>query len=256
MRGTTCAGDEARLVEEALHDGVETIVVAGGDGTWSKCAVPLARAGSPARMAFLAAGTGNDFAKNLDVAVRTPALLAQRLADGARERHVDLGRVDDTWFLNVAGFGLDVAVLERSNASPLLRGKAVYLAAALQELVRYRGLEAAYDERWARRLILVFSNGKHFGGAFRVAPDARIDDGLLDAILVDDVPVLRRLPLLLRVMRGTLQGHPRVSHRRVARFRLAFRERPWFEADGELHRAAGATVEVASVPGALRVVDG
>ena len=61
VRGTMHAGDEARLVEEALQDGIETIVVAGGDGTWSKCAVPLARAGSPARMAFVSAGTGNDF---------------------------------------------------------------------------------------------------------------------------------------------------------------------------------------------------
>jgi diacylglycerol kinase (ATP) len=255
VRGTTRAGDEARLVAEALSDGVETIVVAGGDGTWSKCAVALARAGSPARMAFLSAGTGNDFAKNLDAVVRDPDRLAAALAAGVHERRVDLGRVDDTWFLNVAGFGLDVAALVRANASTRFRGQAVYLVAALQEMVLYRGRDAEVDGHAARRLMMVFSNGEHFGGAFHIAPDARIDDGLLDAILVDDVSVVARIPMLVRVMRGTHRTHSRVTHRRLARFALRFAEPPWFEADGELHRAAGTSVEVASVPGVLRVVD-
>lgn len=255
MRGTTCAGDEARLVDEALQDGIETIVVAGGDGTWSKCAVPLARAGSPARMAFLEAGTGNDFAQNLRMPSRDPLALAQRIAEGAGERRVDLGRVDDTWFLNVAGFGFDVAVLRRSHGWRVLRGSAVYLVSAIQELVGFDGMDVAVDGEWARRLMLVFSNGARFGGAFLIAPDAEVDDALLDAVLIADVPTPRRAAVLLSLLRATHRSQDAVRHFRAVGCRLEFPEPPWFEADGELHRAAGTRVEIASVPGALRVVD-
>ncbi len=257
VRGTTHAGDEARLVRDAIVDGIDTIVVAGGDGTWSKCAVPLARAGAPARMALLAAGTGNDFAKNLGIDPRDPRALAERLADGGvRERRVDMGRVDDTWFLNVAGFGFDVAVLHTSLKHRVLRGAAVYVVSALQELFRFPGLPIGVDGAPAQEhLLAVFSNGSHFGGTFHIAPGARIDDGMIDAILVRDVANLARLPLLASAIRGTHVQGPHATQRRTPRITLQFAEAPWFEIDGELCRAAGATVEVASVPAALRVVD-
>ncbi len=261
LRQTECAGDEARLVREAIADGVGTMVVAGGDGTWSKCATALARAGSPARMAFVAAGTGNDFAKNLRAPARDPAAMARLVARGGTERRVDLGRVDDHWFLNVAGFGFDVAVLRRSERMPLVRGPARYVMAAFAELLGYPGLDARVagmpggGDAWRRELLLAFSNGKEFGGTFRIAPAARVDDGALDAVLVGDGSRLGRIPLLGRAARGTHGRHPNVRIAAGARFTVEFREAPWCELDGELQRCAAPTVEVASVPGALRVVD-
>jgi diacylglycerol kinase (ATP) len=262
---TARADDEERLVHEALGDGIDTLVVAGGDGTWSKCAAALARAGSPARLSFLAAGTGNDFAKNLRAPARDAAALARLIASGtAVERHVDLGRVDDTWFLNVAGFGFDVAVLRASMAAraPLLRGPALYVSTAVKELFRCEGIECRLgtDGPWRRRLMIVFSNGAYFGGAFHIAPGAAVDDGTLDAIIVDDATTgasaaWGRARLLTRALRGTHLADPRVEHLQDSRFRLAFRDAPWFEVDGELRRAVAASVEVALMRGVLRVLD-
>lgn len=257
IRGTTHAGDEARLVHEAIADGIETLVVAGGDGTWSNCAIPLARAGAPMRLALLAAGTGNDFAKNLGIDPRDPRALAERLADGGlRERRVDMGRVDDTYFLNVAGFGFDVHVSHIAARYHRLKGPPVYIISALQGILSYGGLPIGVDGAAPRsHLLAVFSNGAWFGGAFHIAPGATIHDGQLDAVLIDDVAPLARLPLLARALKGTHLQHPRVTHRRTASTWLEFAERPWFEADGELRQAAGTRVEVASVPGALRLLD-
>lgn len=259
---TTAAGDEARRVHEALDDGIETIVVAGGDGTWGKCAVALGKAGSPARMAFVAAGTGNDFAKNFRAPARDLDAMAALVASGGEERRVDLGRADDAWFANVAGMGFDVAVLHATKRIPVLRGPAVYVAAALGELFAYAGLEAQVRgmagvdaATSARRLMLVIANGKEFGGTFRIAPGARVDDGKLDAVLFGDGIRLGRLPLLVRALAGTHLRHPDVRHTAAAAFTVTCPSPPWLELDGELHRAASATVTISCVPGALRVLD-
>ena len=83
--------------------------------------------------------------------------MAALVASGGVERRVDLGRVDDAWFANVAGFGFDVAVLHASKRIPLLRGPAVYVAAAVHELFGYAGLDAKLEgtgespPQWQRR---------------------------------------------------------------------------------------------------------
>ena len=261
IRTTAAPDDEARVVAEAVRDGAETIAVAGGDGTWGKSAVALARLGSPARMAFLANGTGNDFAKNLPTPAADHAAMAALVAAGSREQRVDLGSVDDRWFLNVAGFGFDVEVNADSlRPAGLLRGRAVYVVAALRQLFSYRGFHASADlfgdAAPCLRMMLVVSNGRNFGGAFLIAPSARVDDGLLDFVSVGDVHYLARIPLFARVLRGAHLSHPKVEARRARAATLTFDAPPTFELDGDLHQAAAATVRIGVVPGALRVLVG
>ncbi len=258
---TQRAGDEARVVREAIADGVQTIVVAGGDGTWGKSAVALAQAGSPARMAFVAAGTGNDFAKNLRAPAGDIEAMAALVASGGVERRVDLGRVDGNWFANVAGFGFDVEVLMASQGARLLRGPAVYVAAALGQLFSFGGIPtriggvASIFAPRRNRLMLVFANGKEFGGAFKIAPMAVVDDGKLDAVVFEDGIKLGRIALLARALRGTHLGHPKVFHKAGSEFTLEFDAPPAYELDGDLHLAPSRTVQVAALPGVLRVLD-
>lgn len=260
IRTTTAAGDEARVVQEAVRDGAATIAVAGGDGTWGKCAVALSRLGSPARMAFLANGTGNDFARNLPAPAADHAAMAALIAHGTREQWVDLGSVDDQWFLNVAGFGFDVAVTLDSRRTTWLRGSAVYIVSALTQLFGYRGFDMQADVLGdtapVRRMMFVISNGFSFGGAFRIAPTARVDDGLLDFISVGDVRRLARLPLFARVVRGAHVAHPMVTAVRAAQATLLFDVPPMVGIDGDLHQAAACSVTVRVIPSALRVLVG
>ncbi len=261
VRVTAAPGDEARVVGDAVRDGAETIARAGGDGTWGKCAVALARLGSPARIAFLASGTGNDFAKNLPTPAADHRAMASVVAHGTREQAVDLGRVDDQWFLNVAGFGFDVEVnIATADRSGWLRGDAVYITAALRQLFSYQGFhvnaDVFGDTGPRRRMMLVISNGKNFGGAFLIAPSASIDDGLLDFVSVGDVHKLARIPLFARALRGAHLSHPAVAAVRAAAAPLTFDAPPMFQLDGDLHQAAGAVVQVGLVPRALRVLVG
>jgi diacylglycerol kinase (ATP) len=251
---TTKPGEEATLARRAADDGATTIAALGGDGTWGNVAGALVAAKSDIALALLAAGTGNDFVKTVAAPAYDFAATARLIADG-QTRRVDVGRVNDRVFLNAAGFGFDAAVCEMLQRPTLLRGKAVYVATALRQLFTYRGLPMSLDDGPTRkRLMLVFSNGRWFGGTFAIAPNASPFDGSLDVTSIEDAKPWRRAILFARAMRGTHVHAPEVESLRVASTQLRFNEPPIFESDGEFARASSREVTVESVPRALRIV--
>ncbi len=252
IRETRAQGDEATLTAAAIADGATSIIAVGGDGTWSRCAAVLGAARSTTSLALLAAGRGNDFARTPGLPVHDH-LRTLALAQQQRWRACDLGRVDDTWFLNVAGFGFDAHVLARAQHAG--GGRFAYAGVALRALASYRPVQVAVDDAPPRdTLLLAVANGAHFGGTFHVAPGAALDDGLLDVVQVADLPPWRRLPVLAAAVRGRHVQHAAASHRAVPAATLTFAEPPVYQADGELHRATARTLRVSVAPGALRLV--
>ncbi|HEX6059126.1 MAG TPA: diacylglycerol kinase family protein [Gemmatimonadaceae bacterium] len=252
---TERAGDERRLVRLALDAGARTIVAVGGDGTWSKVADAIAGSRADVRLALIAAGTGNDFARSLDVPARDIEQTARLAADETAERRIDLLRIDRRrHVLNVAGVGFDAVVAERV-ARALLPRAAAYVSSALAELFRFRGFVVAEDGVAGRHLLmLALANGRHFGGAFEIAPQAILDDGLMDVVAIGDASPLARLGLFAAALRGRHIAMPGVESRRLAALTLRFPSPPLLEVDGDLHRADAAEVVVDCLPGALRVV--
>jgi diacylglycerol kinase (ATP) len=257
VRLTERPGDEKSLAALALQDGATTIVACGGDGTWSNAANAILDAGSTCRLALLAAGTGNDFAKTVGAPARDLAETA-RLAVEGPDKLVDVGRIENRYFLNVTGFGFDIAVLDDLENIPMLTGDLLYLGAALRQLFRFRGLTiditTAAVARGARaHLMLIIANGKNFGGMFKIAPDARIDDGMLDAISILDASPLTRISMLAAAPSGKHVRNSLVLSEQASSFTLTFSAPPAYETDGEYNRAVSSTIEVACVPRALRV---
>lgn len=257
VRLTERPGDEKRLAALALQDGATTIVACGGDGTWSNAANAILNAGSTCRLALLAAGTGNDFAKTVGAPARDLAATA-RLAVEGPDMQVDVGRVENRYFLNVTGFGFDIAVLDDLENIPVLTGDLLYLGAAIRQLFRFRGLTiditTAAVARGARaHLMLIIANGRNFGGMFQIAPDARIDDGLLDAISILDASPLTRISMLAAAPSGKHVRNALVLSEQAASFSLTFSAPPAYETDGEYNRASSTTIEISCVPRALRV---
>ncbi|HWG52647.1 MAG TPA: diacylglycerol kinase family protein [Gemmatimonadaceae bacterium] len=259
IRSTTAKGDERHVALRAIEDGVDTIVAVGGDGTWGNVANAILGAQAPVRLAFAAAGTGNDFAKTVGAPALDFAATARLAVDDA-DMLVDVGQIEGKYFLNVAGFGFDIAVIEDVERITWLRGNAVYLYSALRQLFGYQGMTAGVTtpahglgaER--RHLMLIVANGKNFGGAFRIAPAASVTDGQLDAVSIAVASPFRRMKLFASATRGTHVALPEVRIEQAPSFRLAFAEPPAYETDGEYNRARSAVLEVSCVPGALRVV--
>lgn len=251
---TTRAGEEAVLARRAIDDGATTIVAVGGDGTWSNVANALIRSGADCRLGLVAAGTGNDFAKSVGAPVRDCLASAHLAVDGP-DRRVDVGRAEDQYFLNAIGFGFDVAVLEEAARVKWLRGTLLYAYAALHQLLRYEGMDVAFDDEAAtRRLIFVVANGRWFGGAFQIAPSASCGDGLLDAIAIPEATGVERVRLFASAVRGAHVRLPNVEARQSRAFTLRFENPPAYDLDGEYRQSHSSTIAIECVPRALRVV--
>lgn len=258
VRITAAAGDERRLASYAALAGIETVVALGGDGTWGNVARGILDSGRDTRLTLLAAGTGNDFALGLGLPAGDLDAMV-RIAVESGEKRVDVGRVDDAHFLNVAGFGIEAEVLKATRSGRLQRGPVVYVAAAIPKLFSYKPLVATVSPDGApvspsgKYLAIIASNGPRFGGGFRIAPGASSSDGLLDLIMVRDASLTRRTALLLHARLGSHVEEPEVEQHKVRGASLQFEEAPLLDVDGELLTARSTLVRISCVAGALRV---
>jgi len=265
-------GEERELAERAAAEGYDVVVAVGGDGTWSNVADRLLASGrDDVALGILPSGTGNDFGRNFGYSPGSPGEAVRVLAEG-HQRAVDVGRVDSLsapdrepdalevrHFLNVVGFGFDIAVIDASARARFLKGELLYKVTALQQLFRFEGFgftitPGTGTARQGRHLMLTVSNGRYFGGGFPIAPAATVTDGLLHACRIEDASPLSRLRLFNLAERGKHVRSERVEILGDTRFRLTFDAPPRFEVDGDVRRAADATVDLRVLPAALRVV--
>jgi diacylglycerol kinase (ATP) len=250
---TERSGDEARLAAEAMSDGIETIVAVGGDGTCARIANALISGGSSCRLAVVPVGTGNDFAKTVGLAKMGYGAIA-KLCVGTSIARMDVGKVDDLYFLNGCGFGIDPEILAATLDVIWLRGSAVYVVTALRKLFSYAGVEITDSAMKERLMMLTVSNGRSLGGAFPIAPQASVCDGVLDVHRFRDAPARRRLAVFLGALKGTHPKLPEVAFEQRESLELGFDSAPPMEVDGELRRAANQVVKIDCIAGALSVV--
>jgi diacylglycerol kinase (ATP) len=247
-------------------------VAVGGDGTWSNVADRVLAAARPeVLLGILHNGTGNDFGRSLGFGPADAREAVKVLAAG-RARAVDVGRLETPsapehtpgrteprHFLNLVGFGFDIAVIDAASRARFLKGELLYKVTALQQLFRFPGVRLglrALDgtAREGRHLMLTVSNGRYFGGGFPIAPRATPTDGLLHACRIMDASPLARLHLFNLAEKGRHVTSPRVEVLSSTEFRLSFDAPPRFEMDGDVRQASAPVLEVRVLPSSLRVI--
>jgi YegS/Rv2252/BmrU family lipid kinase len=248
------------LAAAAVKEGIQRVVIAGGDGAVCEAAEGLYRAGG-GELAILPLGTGNDAARTLSVPQDLEE--AVRTAVNGRIRPVDLIRIGDHVVVNAIGVGLtgdinDRAMKIKEAKVPLLRGILVYLAAALSALFQYRMQRVRMVTEGRKyegtMLILAVHGGPTTGGGFALTPAAVPDDGLLDACLVEEVGPFGRLLRLAAAMRGAL-GAKRGTHElQTPWLELHFDEPLPAHLDGNSVTLEPPVARFEVVPGALKVV--
>lgn len=251
---TDRSGHARELARAALDAGAALVIAWGGDGTINEVASTLARSKTP--LGIVPAGSGNGFANELGLDTDPERAIDTALTGG--DRAIDAGELDGRLFFNIAGIGFDAVVAEQFNRRSLgRRGMWPYVRIGFRELVCYRGLRYRLvlgqdDEIATNALVIAFANGREYGNRIRLAPNAKVDDGLLEAIVVEDRPPLARLWGCRHLALGHIERTPGVRVRSVETALIETDGDIVYHVDGEIGRARGrATVRV--VPAALRV---
>lgn len=253
IRPTTKSGDARAYARDAVDAHCDLVVVWGGDGTVNEAASALVH--TPVPLAIVPSGSGNGLAADLGVAFNAHGALT--LAATGRTLAIDAGTVDDHFFFNIAGIGVDAVIAAQFAKRPKhRRGFVGYLQLSSAELMRYRcqTYTLTTDDGIVehRAMLIALANGRQYGNRLLIAPGARLDDGQLEIVVVEELSLLGiawRLPSLFR---GTLRPGRGVSMRAASKLRIASAAPIPYHVDGE-PRLGGQTLVVSTHPRALHV---
>lgn len=254
-------GDIEAQVYDAVREGRDHIVVAGGDGSFHEGVNGLLRAGGR-RIGLLPVGTGNDFAKSSGIPadpVDAAAELGTRLVGGSLLGRFDAGVCNGRYFHNGAGIGFDARVAGIAASVRLPIGDLVYAWGIVRCLVEGTAtppmtIVADGAQVWRGPATLVnVANGRWVGSQFRIAPDADPGDGLLDLVMAAPVTRRRILSLVPLLMRGRHVDAPEVTMCRARSLRVQCASPVVAHLDGEVQPAADA-FEIRCLEAALELL--
>jgi YegS/Rv2252/BmrU family lipid kinase len=246
-------GHARELTAGALARGVSTVVAWGGDGTVNEVASALSF--RDASLAIVPSGSGNGLARELRVPFDPPRAFAVALS--GETFRIDAGELDGRLFFNIAGVGLDAQVAHRFAAGGLIRrGFLRYLEITTQELFTYRAVEHTIvtdgDRMRVRALLIAIANARQYGNGALIAPDARLDDGLLDVVVVKERSPISALLQMPRLFSGRIAHVPGVAMRVAVDIEITSTRPVIYHVDGEPF-VGGASVAGRVRPSALNV---
>jgi diacylglycerol kinase (ATP) len=250
------ARDLVSQARRAAQEGVERLIVAGGDGTFHHAVQGLAA--TECALGLVPLGRGNDLANTLGIEPLLEAAIRHALQGSTRR--IDLGQLGDRCFAVYCGVGFDseVAHFVHQKSRHIL-GRAVYPYGVLRTLAKFvpPELDVEYDggRLRGRAMFAVASNRPVFGGGMRIAPEAQVADGQFDLVIAKEISRLQLLRVFPKVYKGRHVGHPAIAVVRTGRARIALDRRMTMFCDGEPALEAGPEgTEITVLPGALRVV--
>jgi YegS/Rv2252/BmrU family lipid kinase len=257
------------LTREAIKEGFDLIVGVGGDGTVNEIANGFFERkkiiNPEATLGIIPSGTGCDFIKSLNIPKKIKNSLeiiknnSPSLIDLGKVIFKDhLGRKIERYFLNVADFGLGGEVVKRVNERRMERKASSYLRELILTMIKYKnkklritvdGEELPEDEY----LIGAVANGKIFGGGMKIAPQASLNDGFFDFVVIKGLSFIEFLRHGWKVFTGTHLSHPKVRLIRGRKIKVECpkEEKILLELDGELPGFLPGEFEI--IPSTIRV---
>jgi len=266
---TEYPGHAAELTRKAIKLGFKTIMSVGGDGTMNEVVNGFFEndrlIDENSRLVVFSRGTGCDFVRSLGINRNIEDLLA--ILKRNREKQIDVGRLSlvrtegnmpARYFLNVADTGIGAETANRVNMhSKRLSGFLSFMLGTLSTVVLYKNqnFEVVIDDKIHLNGIMnsvIVANGKFFGGGMMVAPDAVLDDGVFDIIILGNLSkydIIKSFPLIYK---GKHMNHPKLKYYRGSKVKVTSGGKGLIEADGEIPGRADAVFEL--MPKALKIL--
>ena len=267
--GTVYPGHAIELAAQAGEQGYDMVIAMGGDGTVHEVINGLMKVSAEKRpvLGVVPAGSGNDFAHAIGVPVKSDQALVHAL--NTEPAPIDLGVISDEhgrreFFDNTTGIGFDSVVTIRSHTLPVVRGFLMYLTAVIQTiLLNHNSMTMQIqteEKKWSQsNLLLTMCNGPREGGGFMIAPDAKLDDGILHYAMIKKVSRPMMFRLIPEVMNGTHGRFEQVTMGSCKKMSVTADRAMYIHSDGEIYAGFGTDVRnvvFEVMPGALRVVRG
>jgi diacylglycerol kinase (ATP) len=259
---TEKSGDTIAMARAASQAGVDLVIVAGGDGTVNEAVHGLI--GTQTALAVLPVGTGNLLAKQLGLPTYTLTnpLRLREAADALLKgtvRPVDVGQVDNRYFLCWAGIGLDAQVTTELEPRPRHTkrlGMLPYAIATVLVARDFRGVRtrAYLDGRVVRgrTLLILASNIQQYGGLLHISSEARMDDGLLDVFIFKGLGFPYAMSHIFKMLSRRCLQDPQIVHQKARRIRVLTEWAIPVQVDGDPVGTTPVTLSV--VPRALRIL--
>lgn len=244
------------LTQAAVARGVDVVIAWGGDGTVNEVASVMVH--REAALGVVPSGSGNGLARELGLPFEPRAAFERALAAG--RRRIDAGELGGHLFFNVAGVGLDADVAHRfASTGHARRGLGMYVVQSTAALFSYRAtpmrLTVDGAARDVRPLLIAFANARQYGNGALIAPQARVDDGRLDVVVVEDRPLLGIICRIPALFRGQLASVPGVSMETAVTADVTASGPIRYHVDGEPYDSDG-TLTATVRAGALTVCAG
>ena len=250
---TERSGHGAVLAREALAGGASLVVAWGGDGTINEVASALAF--REVSLAVIPSGSGNGLARELKIPCQVDQAFA--VAFSGTERVIDAGEIEGRLFFNIAGVGLDADVAHEFAATGLVqRGFSRYIEIATRRLLSFHAgdyrIVADGTAMETRAIVIAIANGRQYGNGAVIAPDAQIDDGKLEVIVVGERSALKAMMQIPMLFSGRIGQVPGISMLPARDVTIESAGRMIYHADGE-PCDGGTSIRARIRPAALRV---
>jgi YegS/Rv2252/BmrU family lipid kinase len=246
-------GHGSILAREAMASGASLVIAWGGDGTINEVASELVF--RDVSFGVIPSGSGNGLARELKIPCNADQAFVTAFATS--ERVIDAGEIEGRLFFNVAGVGLDARVAHEFAATGLVRrGFARYIEIATQHLFSFQPghyrivADGAVTE--TRALVIAIANGRQYGNGAVIAPDARIDDGKLEVIVVGGRSALKAIAQLPMLFSGRIGQVPGITMMPARELTITSPDAMIYHADGE-PCLGGTSIHARIRPQALRV---
>jgi diacylglycerol kinase (ATP) len=213
-------------------------------------------AGSSVIFGMIPSGSGNDFPKAVGIPLDIKSSVELLVRNATRQ--IDLGMLGNQFFINGLGIGLDGAVAARFSKMKKLRGEIGYLWGAIVEAIRFSGFHIELNTPdWSFRgsaLLTGASNGQYHGGNFKLVPQAKADDGLLDIYVFEDMSLIKRIVSLPRVLIGKHINMRGVHFKQASKAEIILDREIQAHLDGEPILLGPGTHSISIFPKALKVL--
>jgi diacylglycerol kinase (ATP) len=255
--------DHAKEISFRMSNIFETIIAAGGDGTVNE--VVSGVVGKKVAIAILPIGSGNDFSKVIVIPKKID-LVIDAIING-KKKLMDLGKVSywnqygkkrERYFVNTLGMGLDAEIAKETMQIKHLRGLPLYLLAAIRAIQKHSPNEYEITEgnktKIERAFFICIGNGCFEGGGFKLLPNAKPNDSLLDICILRTMPIIKAIGIVPKLIKGKHENLSKVSIWRTKKISIEGKNTFTLHGDGEIIEENTTRAEVKIVPSRISFI--